>query len=286
MKILVVGGTGIIGSAIVSQLKESHEVIAVGRSNGDYQVDIESKDSIEQLLKSVGPVDGIISTTGGAGMGPFHTHSDEAIAFSINSKLKGQMDLIRLGVHHVKDNGFIIVTSGSATHEFMPGASLVTMTNAGIEGYVRAINVEQYKGIRINAVSPSLVEESAKLYNFDIEHTIPAADTASVYKMLIESDESGIVVDVRGHLNKKEDNNMSVRETIKKQIINHLKGAEFPIATPEALLGAFPNGADTVCKAGDLVVTAGEAGTLLKANHFPFSSAEEVGETIVELAGL
>lgn len=79
---------------------------------------------------------------------------------------------------------------------------------------------------------------------------------------------------------------MSVRETIKKQIITHLKDVNFPITTPEALLEAFPNGADTVCKAGELVVTAGQAGTLLNADHFPFSSAEEVGETIVELAGL
>jgi len=79
---------------------------------------------------------------------------------------------------------------------------------------------------------------------------------------------------------------MSVRETIKKQIINHLKCVEFPIATPEALLGSFQNGADTTCKAGDLVVTAGEAGTLLNEGHFPFTSAEEVGETIVELAKL
>lgn len=79
---------------------------------------------------------------------------------------------------------------------------------------------------------------------------------------------------------------MTVRESIKNQIINHLKGAQFPINTPQALLGAFPNGADTVCKSGDLVVTAGEAGTLLNENHFPFKSAEDVGETIVELAGL
>ncbi len=79
---------------------------------------------------------------------------------------------------------------------------------------------------------------------------------------------------------------MSVREIIKKQIVAALKDAQFPIATPEKLLAAFPNGADTKCKAGDLEITAGEAGKLLNANHFPFRSAEEVGETIVELAKL
>lgn len=79
---------------------------------------------------------------------------------------------------------------------------------------------------------------------------------------------------------------MSVRETIKGQIIGALEGAVFPIATPEALLAAFPAGADTKCKAGDLEVTAGEAGKLLSAADFPFTSAEQVAETIVSRAGL
>ncbi|WP_105617309.1 MTH865 family protein [Vallitalea okinawensis] len=79
---------------------------------------------------------------------------------------------------------------------------------------------------------------------------------------------------------------MSVREIIKNQIVAHLKDAEFPIETPDVLLGSFPNGADTTCKAGELIITAGQAGTLLNNSHFPFNSAEEVGETIVELAKL
>ncbi|MTI85682.1 MAG: hypothetical protein FH756_17740 [Firmicutes bacterium] len=79
---------------------------------------------------------------------------------------------------------------------------------------------------------------------------------------------------------------MSVSETIKKQIVGALKGASFPIATPEDLLAAFPQGAKTTCKAGDLEVTAGEAGKLLTAGDFPFSSAEEVAETIITRASL
>ena len=79
---------------------------------------------------------------------------------------------------------------------------------------------------------------------------------------------------------------MSVREIIKSQIMGALEGASFPIESPEALIGAFPNGADTTCQAGDLKVTAGEAGKLLTADDFPFTSAEHVAETIVAKAGL
>lgn len=79
---------------------------------------------------------------------------------------------------------------------------------------------------------------------------------------------------------------MSVRETIKGQIVGALQGATFPIVTPEDLFAAFPNGADTTCQAGDIKVTAGQAGQLLTAADFPFKSADDVGETIVSRAGL
>lgn len=79
---------------------------------------------------------------------------------------------------------------------------------------------------------------------------------------------------------------MSVKKEIHSQIVGGLANATFPINTPVDLLAAFPAGADTTCKAGDVEVTAGEAGTLLKADDFPFESAEQVAEIIVERAGL
>ncbi len=79
---------------------------------------------------------------------------------------------------------------------------------------------------------------------------------------------------------------MSFKEEIHAQIIGALKGAQFPIKTPEKLLAAFPDGADTRCKAGDIEVTAGEAGKLLKAGDFPFRNAKHVANVIVRRAGL
>lgn len=79
---------------------------------------------------------------------------------------------------------------------------------------------------------------------------------------------------------------MSVREEIKEQIIGALASADFPIATPERLIAAFPNGADTTCQAGDVKVTAGDAGKLLSSTDFPFNNAEHVAEVIIDRAGI
>jgi hypothetical protein len=78
----------------------------------------------------------------------------------------------------------------------------------------------------------------------------------------------------------------SVKEQIRSQIAGALAGAIFPVDTPEKLIAAFPAGADTTCQAGDLKMTAGEAGKLLKPTDFPFTSAEEVADLIVDRAGL
>ncbi len=79
---------------------------------------------------------------------------------------------------------------------------------------------------------------------------------------------------------------VGVRGDIHAQIVGALAGAEFPIATPEALLAAFPDGAETTCKSGDVELKAGDAGQVLTADDFPFKSAKDVADVIVERAGL
>jgi hypothetical protein len=79
---------------------------------------------------------------------------------------------------------------------------------------------------------------------------------------------------------------MSVKEDIRAQIIGALAGAKFPIDTPKTLLGSFPDGAQTTCKSGDVVLTAGDAGKVLKPDDFPFKSPEKVAKVIVDRAGL
>ncbi len=79
---------------------------------------------------------------------------------------------------------------------------------------------------------------------------------------------------------------MGVREDIHAQIVGALAGAKFPLETPEELLGSFPDGAETTCKSGDVELKAGDAGEVLTGDDFPFKSAEQVADVIVERAGL
>lgn len=79
---------------------------------------------------------------------------------------------------------------------------------------------------------------------------------------------------------------MSVRDEVYEQIIEVLKNAKFPINTEEELIAALPEGLDTTCTIGDVVVTAAEGRSLITEKDFPFKDAKQIAELMVERAGL
>lgn len=79
---------------------------------------------------------------------------------------------------------------------------------------------------------------------------------------------------------------MGVREEVHEQILEILKGAKFPINTLEELIAALPEGLDTTCMIGDVVVTAAEAKSLVTDKDFPFKDARQIADLMVERAGL
>lgn len=86
MKILLIGATGTIGKAIVEELKD-HDVIAVGKSGSDYQVDLEDNASIKALFDKTGKVNAVISTVGPVVFAPVKDITDEQYQLALNSKV-------------------------------------------------------------------------------------------------------------------------------------------------------------------------------------------------------
>ena len=65
MKIIVVGANGAVGQTIVNAFGNRHEIIAVGRTSGDIQIDIEDQESVRSMYKQVGKVDAVVIADGG-----------------------------------------------------------------------------------------------------------------------------------------------------------------------------------------------------------------------------
>lgn len=142
MKIIVIGASGTIGRAVSEELSQRHDVIRVGRTRGDYQVDITSQESVEALFAQTGEVDAIVSTTGNLHFGPLSTMTDRQFNLGLQDKLLGQIRLALIGQHFLRDGGSITLVSGIVAQEPIAQGVNATTVNAGLEGFVRAAACE------------------------------------------------------------------------------------------------------------------------------------------------
>lgn len=195
MRIAVIGSTGTIGRAVVSHLAPRHEVIQVGHSRGDYRVDLASPDSIRALFNKLGSVDAVVSCAGVAKFNPLEQLTDEDFAISLHNKLMGQINLVRLGLPAVRDNGSFTLTSGILARQPMAGSGAISPVNAGIEGFVRAAKLELPRSIRINAVSPGWVRETLIALGMDPSGGMPADRVARAYVESVEGRRNGEVIE-------------------------------------------------------------------------------------------
>ncbi len=197
MRIIVVGATGTIGTPLAAALAERHEVVRVGNRNGDYQVDVTDKGSIERLFQEAGPFDALVSLAGGARFKPIAELADEDFEFSLGHKLMGQINLVRAGLGHVRDGGSFTLTSGVLSQEPVPGSSVITVVNRGLEGFARAAALEMPRGVRINVVSPPWVTETLEELGWDTSAGMPAARVAPAYIECVEGSRNGETLDAR-----------------------------------------------------------------------------------------
>ena len=195
MKIVVIGATGTIGSAVAKELETDHEVIRVGNSRGDFNVDLQSTDSIENLFYDIGKFDCLVSAAGLAKFGNLADLTLEDYHYGLEHKLFGQVKLVLLGRKHINPSGSFTLTSGQLSDYPMVGSSSISLINSGLNGFVRAAALEMENGIRINAVSPGWVKETMEAMGLDSSPGTPAAQLAQVYKTSIMGSQNGEILD-------------------------------------------------------------------------------------------
>jgi NAD(P)-dependent dehydrogenase (short-subunit alcohol dehydrogenase family) len=197
MKVVVVGATGTIGSAVVEELEKRHDVVRVGNTRGEINVDLASHDSIEALFGQIGPFDALVSAAGQAKFAPLEKLTDADFRLGLSNKLLGQINLVRLGLLTVRDGGSFTLTSGVLAHEPTPGSAAISPVNAGVEAFARAAALEMPRGVRINVVSPPWVAETLAGMGMDPAGGLSAARLAKVYASCVEGKGNGEIVDAR-----------------------------------------------------------------------------------------
>lgn len=193
MKILVIGASGTIGQAIVNELKQENEIIQAGRNGKDVKVDITSVDSIKMMYDQVGKVDAVVNAAGGAKFAPITELTPELNEVGITSKQKGQINLVLLGMDYVTDNGSFTLTTGVMMDDPIKQGASIAMVNGAVKHFVKGAAIEMPRGIRINSVSPNVVQESLnKLRDyFPGFEAVPVSRVALAFKKSVYGLQTG-----------------------------------------------------------------------------------------------
>ena len=194
MRILLVGATGTIGKAIAAALGSRHDLLLASRQQAPLHVDMADPVSIRSLYAKVGKVGAVISAAGQARFKPVDDLSDADFRFTLDNKLMGQVNLVRYGLGSVADNGSITITSGILAQQPSRGSGAISLVNAGLEGFARAVALEAPRGIRINAVSPPWVSETLQALGMPPQGGLPAATVAQAYVSSVEGTGTGQVI--------------------------------------------------------------------------------------------
>ncbi|MCR3960585.1 short chain dehydrogenase [Aeromonas veronii] len=163
--VILIGAQGKMGQAALSGLGK-HNVITASRSGEgcDFQMDITSKESIERLYQNVGSFDAVVNTAGYCEYAPFGEMSDEQWQTTIQSKLMGQINLVNIGLNYINQGGSFTLISGILNIKPIPLAIADATTSGAIDTFVQCVAHELPRGIRINVVNPTVLEEAWDVY--------------------------------------------------------------------------------------------------------------------------
>lgn len=196
MKIILVGASGDIGQAAHAELSGRHEVISAGRNGGGIKVDIADRSSIEAMYRETGPVDAVISTAGTVHFGPLTDFTEDQFMLGLKNKVMGQVNLVLSGLDYVKDGGSFTLTSGVLDRDPVRMGTGAAAANGALGGFVTGAAIELPRALRINVVSPGLLDASEKRYGsfFPGHERVPSHRVGRAYAKSVEGARTGQVI--------------------------------------------------------------------------------------------
>lgn len=198
MRIIVVGGKGVIGSAVVKELSVRHEVLIAGRKDCDLDCELTSEESIRKMFIKAGKFDAVIVTAGNVVFADFSEMTAEKYAFGLQDKLMGQVNTVLIGKEYIHEGGSFTLTSGILSCDPIRTGTSASMVNGALECFVKAAAIEMPHGIRINAICPTILQESMERFGayFRGFDPVPASKVALAYSKSVEGHQTGQVYKV------------------------------------------------------------------------------------------
>ena len=204
MKILLIGASGRLGQKVYAALSNSdrqpsdHQVVRIGRKVGDVIADFAAPNGLDAIYEKLSPFDAVAIAAGEVAFGPLSELTMEQWQFSFNNKLLAQIRAVQRALPYINDGGSFTLIGGLFSEEPIPMGSAASTVNRALEGFVISAAIELPRGLRINLVSPTLLEESIPQFGSFAPGMIPvpAFTAAQAYKRSILGAHTGQIYKV------------------------------------------------------------------------------------------
>ncbi len=206
MGVLVAGGTGALGSAVVEELIASGRSVTVVDRRGEapagaefVTADLLDPDGAAEVVNAVPELEAVVNLVGGFASGPKVEEVElEEFERILRLNLVPAFNLARAGMPRMAERGtgsFVCVSARAALSPFS-GATAYVTAKAAVLAFVKALDAEYAGvGVRANAVLPSVIDTPANresMPDADWSKWVAPADIARVIAFLV-SDESAVM---------------------------------------------------------------------------------------------
>jgi len=198
----ITGGTGGIGSSLVTLLKEKKAKTVVLSTSSKYSVDLtdfkQASDVFKEIYHQYGPLDGLINCVGQLKIKPFCTLTVEEIDQLIHTNLHALLYSCRCA--RMKKKGHIVNLSSSAFAYGRKDYTIYSATKAAIVNFTQGL-AEEHPELMINVIVPERTCTPMRCSNFPSEDpsTLLSPQTVAqkIVRVLQTDRITGAILEVR-----------------------------------------------------------------------------------------
>ncbi|MCH9614696.1 MAG: Bifunctional ribulose 5-phosphate reductase/CDP-ribitol pyrophosphorylase Bcs1 [Chlamydiia bacterium] len=163
-RIAVAGGMGGIGTALVKALKTQGAIpLILSRTSPDYPIDLTDQKAVQQLFKTLGPLDGLINCQGLLDVAPLSTLTFDQIQAQINVNYTSIALCCKAAT--LSPGGHILNFASSSFSRGRPNYAIYSSSKAAVVNFTQGL-AEERPHHCINVLSPSRTDTPMRRKNF------------------------------------------------------------------------------------------------------------------------